>query len=177
MAALEIGKAASEALKVPTRIGLHYGRIYMGSKGFGDHFEYRPFGDTVNTASRIEGLNKYLGTQILASEEVLEELDGFLTRDLGKIRPAGKSRSISVHELMCRIEECEEEQERLFERFAKALKAFRKRLWNDAMEIFEESMHSFGQDGPSEFYLNKIEQYKANPPEETWDGVIDLDEK
>jgi len=177
LAALDIAKATSEALKIPTRIGLHYGRIYMGSKGFGDHFEYRPFGDTVNTASRIEGLNKYLGTKILASEEVLEQLDGFLTRDLGKIRPAGKSRSISVHELMCRIEECEEEQKKHFENFARALKAFKERLWNDAMEIFEDSMHLFGQDGPSEFYLNKIEQYKANTPEETWDGVIDLDEK
>jgi adenylate cyclase len=177
LAALDIAKATSETLKIPTRIGLHYGRIYMGSKGFGDHFEYRPFGDTVNTASRIEGLNKYLGTQILASEEVLEQLDGFLTRDLGKIRPAGKSRSISVHELMSRIEECEEEQKRLFESFAKALKAFKSRLWNEAIEIFEESMHLFGQDGPSNFYLNKIEHYKGNPPEDTWDGVIDLDEK
>jgi len=177
MAALDIAKAASEALSIPTRVGLHYGRIYMGSKGFGDHFEYRPFGDTVNTASRIEGLNKYLGTKILASEEVLEQLDGFLTRDLGRIRPAGKSKFISVHELMCRIEECEEEQKRHFENFSRALKAFQKRLWNDATKIFEESMHVFGQDGPSDFYLSKIEHFRANPPEETWDGVIDLDEK
>ena len=177
LAALDIAKTASEELKLPTRIGLHYGRIYMGSKGFGDHYEYRPFGDTVNTASRIEGLNKHLGTQILASEEVLEQLEGFLTRDLGKIRPAGKSRPIAVHELMCRIEECEEEQERLLEGFARALKAFKKQLWNDAMKIFEESMHLFGHDGPSKFYLNRIAHYKANPPEKTWDGVIDLDEK
>jgi adenylate cyclase len=177
LAALDIAEAASEALKLPTRIGLHYGRIYMGSKGFGDHFEYRPFGDTVNTASRIEGLNRHLGTQILASQEVLEQLDGFLTRDLGKIRPAGKLRPIAVHELMCRIEECEEEQDRLFKSFARALKAFQKQLWSDAIEIFEESMHLFGHDGPSKFYLNRAAHYKANPPEKTWDGVIDLDEK
>jgi adenylate cyclase len=111
------------------------------------------------------------------SEEVLEQLDGFLTRDMGEILLAGKFKPISVHELMCRIEECKEKQKRLCERFAWALRAFKSRSWDEAIEIFQESMSLYGQDGPSEFYLKKCEEYKVNPPEETWDGVIDLKNK
>ncbi|NNG45717.1 MAG: adenylate/guanylate cyclase domain-containing protein, partial [Deltaproteobacteria bacterium] len=63
-AALEISGAMREFRKtheemaLPTRIGLHSGEIVLGNVGAGHHFEYRPVGDIVNTATRIEGLNK-----------------------------------------------------------------------------------------------------------------------
>jgi adenylate cyclase len=137
----------------PTRIGLHYGRIELGNVGASDHYEYRPTGDVVNTGSRMEGLN------------------------LGKFRPVGKSKPISVHELICLMEKCEEKQKRLCESFPMALKTFRRQSWNEAIEIFQDFMRSYGQDGPSEFFIRKCKEYKANPPGEAWDGVIDLKNK
>ncbi len=166
-----------EHLKLPTRIGLHAGELLLGTVGAEDHYEYRLTGDTVNTASRMEGLNKHLGTQILVSEEVLDHLDGFLTREVGGFLVAGKSKPVVVHELICRMEECNEEEKRLCETFARALKACRRQSWDEAKEIFQESMSLYGQDGPSEFFLNKCEEYKVDPPGETWDGVVQLDDK
>jgi adenylate cyclase len=61
-----------------------------------DHYEYRPIGDIVNTATRVEGLNKYLGTRVLASEEVIHQLDGFLTREVGTFLLAGKSKPLGI---------------------------------------------------------------------------------
>jgi adenylate cyclase len=183
LAALEIAQAVRrfnqsfETLKLPTRIGLHAGELLLGTVGAMDHYEYRPTGDTVNTASRMEGLNKHLGTQILVSEEVLDQVDGFLTREVGGFLVAGKSKPVVVHELICRLEECEEEQIKRCESFSKALQACRRQSWDEAQMIFQESRRLYGQDGPSEFFLDKCEEYKANPPGETWDGVVHLDNK
>jgi adenylate cyclase len=183
LAALYVAKAvrrfnqSSETLKLPTRIGLHSGQFSLGNVGAGDHYEYRPTGDVVNTASRIEGLNKHLGTQILVSEEVLDQLDGFLTRNLGKFRPEGKSKPISVFELICRMEACNEKQKRLCEIFAKALKFYWRQSWDEAIEILQESVRLYGQDGPSKFYLKKCEEYKVDASGEKWDGVVNLDKK
>ncbi|HBS26300.1 MAG TPA: adenylate/guanylate cyclase domain-containing protein, partial [Gammaproteobacteria bacterium] len=57
----------------PTRMGLHCGEVSLGSVGSGKHFEFRAVGDVVNTTTRIEQLNKLLGTQLLASGEVLQQ--------------------------------------------------------------------------------------------------------
>ncbi|HEY7164005.1 MAG TPA: adenylate/guanylate cyclase domain-containing protein, partial [Candidatus Binatia bacterium] len=62
------------------RIGVHAGQMYLGNIGAGDHYKYGPTGDTVNTASRMEGLNKFLGTGILVSAEVLQGINQFLVR-------------------------------------------------------------------------------------------------
>src|SRR5262245_10753322 len=67
LAALDVAKAVHlfngsfANLQLPTRIGVHSGQIFLGNLGAGDHYEYGPTGDTVNTTSRMDGLNKYLG--------------------------------------------------------------------------------------------------------------------
>ncbi len=183
LAALDIGSAvhrfkqSSDTLQLPTRIGLHSGHMSLGTIGAIDHYEYRAVGDIVNTASRIEGLNRYLGTRILVSEEVLYDLDGFLTRECGKFLLVGKSQPIVVHELICRKEESNEQQRRLFAIFAEALSAYRRQTWEEAIQIFHKAMKTYTEDGPSIFYSKLCEEYKENPPGELWDGVVDMERK
>jgi adenylate cyclase len=157
-----------EHIKLATRVGLHAGRLHLGPRRTGDHHAYLATGDIVNTASRVENMNKLLGTQILVCAEVLEQLDGFLTRDLGKFRPVGKSKPISVHELICLMEECS---------FPLALKIFRKQSWDEAIEKFQYFISWYGQDGPCNFFIDKCEEYKVDPPKQPWDGVINLEDK
>jgi len=164
-------------LKLPTRIGLHSGYMLLGNIGAINHYEYTPIGDIVNTASRIEGLNKYLSTRIVLSEEVLYQLDGFLTRELGKFLLVGKTKPVVVYELICRIGESSEQQRRLCVIFNIALNAFRRQSWEEAIKGFNESMEIHGEDGPSIFYLELCEKYRENPPGETWDGLVSLDLK
>jgi adenylate cyclase len=166
-----------EAVQLPTRIGLHTGQIVLGSIGAIDHFEYRPIGDIVNTATRIDGLNKHLGTRILVSEDVLHHIDGFLTRELGKFLLVGKSKSLVVHELVCLMEEANQQQKNLCVLFSKAIDAFRRKSWGEAVEKFSALLYGHKGDGPSGFYLDLSEHYRKNPPGEPWDGLVRMENK
>jgi adenylate cyclase len=166
--------------KLPTRIGLHSGDILLGAIGAIDHYEYGPLGDIVNTVQRIEGLNKPLHTRILVSEEVIDQLDGFLTRELGRFLLKGKIESISIYELLCRKEESNDQQRIKCMTFAKVLDPFRKGYWKEAeeaIEKFQESIKSYGEDGPSLFFSDLCKKYKEKPSREPWDGVVPMEEK
>jgi adenylate cyclase len=182
LAALDIALALQDfgtAMNRPlqTRIGLHYGHMSLGHIGGMDRYEYRAVGDVVNTTSRIEGLNKYLGTQILASREAVEELDDFLTRELGTFVLAGKSQPIVIFEIMRRRDSIPAEQQDLCARFASALAAYRQGSWDEAALLLQECLGIAADDGPSSYYLKLCEQYLKQPPDGPWDGVISLDRK
>ena len=171
---------SSDEDKLPTRIGLHSGDILLGAIGAMDHYEYGPLGDIVNTAQRIESLNKPLHTRILVSEEVIDQLDGFLTRELGRFLLKGKIESISIYELVCRKEESNDQQRIKCMTFAKVLDPFKKGYWKEAeeaIEKFQESIKSYGEDGPSLFFSNLCKKYKEKPSQEPWDGVVPMEEK
>ena len=182
-AALDINKElqpfeqSPDTKKLKTRIGLHYGQILLGHIGALDHYEYTPMGDIVNTASRIESINKQMGTSILVSDEVIHQLDGFLTRELGKFRLKGKVKPIGIHELICRVEESDEKQRSACTIFAEALGAFKRQLWDEAIEKFNRFIENRGDDKASLLYIGLCEDYKENPPEGEWEGVVHIDKK
>jgi len=167
----------SEIIQLPTRIGMHSGYISLGNIGAIDHYEYRPVGDIVNTATRVEGLNKFLGTKVAVSEEVLHQLDGFLVRPLGRFIFAGKSKPIEAFELICRMEESDQKQKDLCGAFAQALTAYQKGSWNEVIDLLSETLQLYGEDGPSNFYLELCHNYRTNPPAPNWDGSVHLHKK
>jgi adenylate cyclase len=57
------------------------------------------------------------------------------------------------------------------------LSAFRQQAWDDAKQKFHRVSEISATDGPVHFYLNLCDEYKRNPPAESWDGVIALEEK
>lgn len=181
MAALEIDEAvkrfnaAQSTLKLETRIGLDSGRISLGNIGGLDHYEYRPVGDAVNTASRIEQANKHFGTRVLASGNVLSGLNRFLTREVGCFVLAGKSKPVILHELIGRIDDSDAKSKALCDAFAEGLSAYRKQQWEKAIRWFCQSIAIRNEDGPAKYYLVLCERYKQSPPTQgEWDGLICL---
>jgi adenylate cyclase len=166
-----------EGVKLKTRIGLHCGQILLGHIGAMDFYEYTPMGDIVNTASRIESLNKFLGTTVLVSDEVFHELDGYLARDCGKFRLKGKNTPIGVHELWSRMEDSDEGQRDVCATFAGGLAAFQKGSWDEARGMFQRVTEILGEDGPSRFYASLCESYQKSPPDQPWDGVVHMEKK
>lgn len=160
-----------------TRFGLHSGQLLLGSIGASKHYEYQAVGDMVNTSSRIEGLSKYLGTRILASESVVEGLTGFLTRPIGSFVLAGKSAAIPVVELGGRVADADPRISMRYQRFALALAAYRARRWREAAQAFKEILDAFPDDGPSRFFLRLVQTYTRKPPAASWDGAIRLEHK
>jgi adenylate cyclase len=179
LAAIDVAKAVHqfndsvENLNLPTRVGVHSGQIFLGNIGAGDHYEYGPTGDTVNTASRIESLNKQLGTDVLVSEETLTNLDGLAARELGKFILKGKAQPVGVYQLLGR-ENLQKESSPLF---ADALAAFRRHSWSEAGEKFDRASEAPDVNGPARFYARLCREYERNPPQEPWNDVISLEDK
>ncbi|MCB2215654.1 CHASE2 domain-containing protein [Desulfofustis glycolicus] len=161
--------------QLPTRVGLHAGYLLMGNIGAEGHFEYAPVGDIVNTASRIEGLNKYLGTWLIASREVVEGGDGIDSRYLGRFLLGGKSKSVSVFELLPPGELCGKRRLLITEIFPEGLELFLQGRWQDAAAVFEQACALDSKDGPSQFYLRRCALYRQDSPPEDWEGVIRLE--
>jgi adenylate cyclase len=162
---------------LPTRIGLHSGRMSLGNVGAIDHYEYRAVGDIVNTATRIQGLNKRLGTRILVSEETISGLDGFLMRKLGTFLLPGKTRPLVIHELIGRMEEADKEQIVRCALFADALGAYQRRSWTQASDRFAALLKEHGEDAICALYIERCERHRADPPDDAWDPVIRIDTK
>lgn len=175
-AALEIIKAVeyhnqhNHEFQLPTRIGLHAGEMTLGNVGAIHHYEYRAVGDMVNIVSRIQGANKYFRTRLLLSETVVDGLDDFLVRPLGKILLAGKLTPIVLAELMASKKDANDAQLWLCEGFAKGLLAYELQEWSTACNHFSEILQVFPDDGPSHFFLNLCQNYKLTPPQ-SWNGI------
>jgi adenylate cyclase len=183
-AALDMAEAVNRfnqsketAIKLPTRISVHAGQIFLGNIGAGSHYEYGVTGDTVTTAARLDGLNKHLGTKILVSGELIRDLDGFLSREIGTFLLKGKTQPVVAHELICHEPDCGSQQKEACAAFAEARQAFAGRLWHEAKKKFIQSDKLFNGDEVSHFYLKLCADYRAKPPPENWNGTIAMDEK
>lgn len=163
--------------KLPTRIGLHAGEMYLGNIGAIDHFEYRAVGDIVNTSNRIQGVNKYFDTRILVSKEVVAGLDDFLIRPLGGFLLFGRSSSVDLAELITHKESASKEQLWLCDVFAYALHAYELQKWQDAIINFSEILKAFPNDGPARYYLEHCRHLMLTPPIGLWSPTIEMEGK
>lgn len=164
-------------LKASLRVGLEAGNFYVGHAGGGGHFVFSIVGDTANTASRIEGLNKHIGTQILATQAVVEGLDGFLLRPLGDFQFVGKSGAIPIFEVMGTEATVSGAQHALSSQFEEALAIFHSARWDAAAAAFEALLRAFPDDGPSLFYRTRCDMYLSGTPAPEDVRVIRMDAK
>jgi adenylate cyclase len=148
--------------KLFTRIGLHAGELVMSHVGAIDHFEYRAVGDMVNTTSRIENLNKLLGTAILASSEVINGLKGIETREVGQFAVAGKQQSVTIHEIASLSTNATPQLRQLHEDFAAALAVWMNDERKLAYEKFKQILDQHPDDGPTKYYIQQYSERRRS---------------
>ena len=160
-----------------TRIGLHTGVANVGNFGSTTRIDYTAIGENINLASRMEGLNKYLGTEILITGETEAGVRDRLTlRYLGLFQLKGFEKSVEVHQLMGGLEKFEGTKS-LREMFGRAVKNFQEKDFDAAETGFRCVLELEPKDGPSKFYLHQIEELRSETLPADWKGEVELKDK
>lgn len=159
------------------RIGLHAGRFALGTVGGGHHYEQSVLGDVINTASRIEGLNKKLRTRVLASGPIAADLEDILVRHLGNFRLVGKSEVVPIFEIIQQTERTTPEQIALCRSFDEMLRAFKSKNWQRTLQKVDQLLSIQPDDGPAMYYRDLCNRYLASPPAASAGAFIAVDEK
>jgi adenylate cyclase len=155
-----------------TGFGLDSGEVLMGNMRLVQQYQYRAVGDIINTASRVQGLNRILGTRVLASQATVAGLAGIATRELGDFRLVGKSAPIRIYEVIGASLQSSDTM-----LFARGLQAFRSREWEAARQSFETLATRDIADGPSRFYVDQCAAHSRMQLADDWCGAIQIEVK
>jgi adenylate cyclase len=133
----------------------------------------------VNTTNRIQGLNKHLKTQIIATHETVRDVPNLIVRELGNFKLVGKSKIINLYEIIDFKTNSTSDIQTLLSNFILALTEFKNGEVGLSLQKFIELLEQFPNDGPSLFYKNYCEHIIKNNTyvKSTWSGTIDMKEK
>ncbi|MGL5115958.1 MAG: adenylate/guanylate cyclase domain-containing protein [Beijerinckiaceae bacterium] len=170
------GIVDDQGAPLKVRIGVHSGPAVVGNIGSSRRLNYTAIGDTVNLASRLEGVNKVFGTSILVSASTIAATgDAFFTREIGDISVAGRDTGITVHELLG--ERSGGREPEIVAPYSRALALYRKQHFQPAEAALDSLLAAFPGDGPALWLRGVCRDLRHSPPGENWTPIVQLNQK
>jgi adenylate cyclase len=158
-------------------VGVNSGPVAVGNMGSDRLFDYTAIGDNVNLASRLEGLNKYYGTNILISETTAQGLkNGFILRDMDLVQVKGKAQAARIYELLGEGEP-DPELARFLELYHRALTLYREGHFAESLATFGQTLKVRPGDPTCQRYFTLAQKYQETPPPPDWQPVTIMDAK
>ncbi len=160
-----------------TRIGLSTGEVVVGNFGYKERMNYTIFGNHVNLANRLEGLNKFYGTEIIISDSTYKQIaDKFIFRKLDLVSVKGKKEGIFIYELVGLADFVSEDEEQFTLLFNEGMESYFKRDWDKAIRSFSSAI-ILNPNKAVKIMIYRCRYYIATPPPDDWDGTTSLMEK
>jgi adenylate cyclase len=153
-------------------VGVASGEMNVGNMGSEFRVAYTVMGDTVNLGSRLEGLTKQYGVSMIVSDGTVRMAPGITYRELDLVRVKGKHEGVAIYEPLGRESDISVKTKYARDKFGHALLAYRRQDWDAAertlLELKESEEHLLYN-----VYLDRIRQFRQEPPPGDWDGVFE----